>query len=1021
MPDFDSLNQKLEVHFKSLMAQRCGKSVYLIEHDLDLQVLGDLFNTVGHQLRNFGLSQPVHGKNLQLPLLVAATEVAYKYQGNGTEYWPLLSTELKFSFNNNERTIVRELFKNFKNQFNGPAPPDTEWSRNFNIICWPIANAILPLDMRLPFSEAMAAANFSIAGQEHDQIQQRLRSIQVSFWSTRYRHWLATGTIAADLARYFLNDEIPPSISSAVLKRIGKDMVADRQVRLALRNARIRQSAHTPENGNQLYSKLEKRISGKLQLRLFDGHYRLEGIIPIFTGDSVGREWLQRNSRNRRWQPKPWGLESVPVLSPSELLFGTPFVIPVRQLFGLESLPSHFFSEEDSANLPELIKAWSRSVAFSLDFPAIFDLRGEGLYQRSITKTVSPSKEQLIIFLSEQCRDLPVGVAEIGCVGSYIKIVKVVGEYSAAIEWLGNFGIHIGSSTIVTRISPPSIVASENGQGVFLPEDIVGFRVEGLDQETEQLEVKIEIDDEIDDTIYLTQSGIFIINSVKVGSYKIIISDSKNLIVDIWSFRIAEVMDSDLDQEVCDIKIETVSGTTIDLLSKSISLEINSVRELTGLRIEIRLSTEDHAQFFSHQSLPLKIGVNNPVWKDMVGDNTRRCISRGGEVKITVNVVGVAEQSCLLENDSPSVWWSFDEDGKPKPISENGDYDCHRVPLTSGSLIYGNSQASDVELLVPAISGDPKFELPCVVWCPTKSSFPPEPYLPKRMPRRMENVEGYYGVREWVQKYIALVCAKSPHAIAAMNCDRFMKSYLGRINAVIGGENWELKRAEQEELLTQKSPLQVFLESAKANKAGFVELESKTDIELLLERELLGHVATVLPAYWWRFPVVVFTDSQGEQLDLAFQDAYFSIADKLGAEETELESELRSVSPFTETTCWQKTLLEACESLNWAHLASLVVPLEGGDSLVRTPVEGLGVEEMTNIILDWRSEYLPNHRSSAEWTADRLRTAFCLYLYPSHFRETDWEPVIEALITDRVTARAILFLVWKKDYLERLD
>ena len=102
------------------------------------------------------------------------------------------------------------------------------------------------------------------------------------------------------------------------------------------------------------------------------------------------------------------------------------------------------------------------------------------------------------------------------------------------------------------------------------------------------------------------------------------------------------------------------------------------------------------------------------------------------------------------------------------------------------------------------------------------------------------------------------------------------------------------------------------------------------------------------------------------------------------------------------------------------QLASLIVPLEGGDSLVRTPVDGLGVEDMAQIVFDWRSEFLPNHRSSAKWTVDRLRIAFCLYLYPSNLRETDWESVIEAMITDRVTARVVSFLAWKKNQLEGL-
>ena len=138
--------------------------MYLLEHNLDLQALGKLYRIVGNHLLSQGMVEVSSNGNTYIPLLVAATEVAYQYQGNGTEYWPMLSKELGYTFTMFERTVLRELFENFHKQHNGPVPPDTEWSRNFSIICWPMANALLPLDMRLPFSEALANATFDITG-----------------------------------------------------------------------------------------------------------------------------------------------------------------------------------------------------------------------------------------------------------------------------------------------------------------------------------------------------------------------------------------------------------------------------------------------------------------------------------------------------------------------------------------------------------------------------------------------------------------------------------------------------------------------------------------------------------------------------------------------------------------------------------------------------------------------------------------------------------------------------------------
>ena len=90
MSETSEFSKKLAVHFQELKSQRDGATVFLIEHDLDRFRVNDLLESVSADLKHRGLNFRSRGFEHCIPLLVAATEIAYEYEGNGTDYWPKL-------------------------------------------------------------------------------------------------------------------------------------------------------------------------------------------------------------------------------------------------------------------------------------------------------------------------------------------------------------------------------------------------------------------------------------------------------------------------------------------------------------------------------------------------------------------------------------------------------------------------------------------------------------------------------------------------------------------------------------------------------------------------------------------------------------------------------------------------------------------------------------------------------------------------------------------------------------------
>lgn len=147
----------LQERFGRLAAERkqLGNPVYALEHGLTVSEIEAVRIAASIEYRNFGIVQ-----GHWLVWLALAAEAGYSY--NGEEFWPEFSADRAQWRSGSDRTWLRRRHELFRDRYGGPHPTG-DWAGHFNIIAWPIANAVLPRFLQAYFAEHLFAERYSLA------------------------------------------------------------------------------------------------------------------------------------------------------------------------------------------------------------------------------------------------------------------------------------------------------------------------------------------------------------------------------------------------------------------------------------------------------------------------------------------------------------------------------------------------------------------------------------------------------------------------------------------------------------------------------------------------------------------------------------------------------------------------------------------------------------------------------------------------------------------------------------------
>lgn len=153
----DEAENALEQRYAALAAARnpLGYPVYAIEHGMDAEFIDQLREAASNELGSVGFVQ----RHRRVWIALAA-EAGYRYSGE--EFWPELEHKAGEWRNQNNRRQIRKQFERFEETFGGPAPVGT-WAQQFNIISWPIANAVLPRYLQSFFARHLFEQRFALS------------------------------------------------------------------------------------------------------------------------------------------------------------------------------------------------------------------------------------------------------------------------------------------------------------------------------------------------------------------------------------------------------------------------------------------------------------------------------------------------------------------------------------------------------------------------------------------------------------------------------------------------------------------------------------------------------------------------------------------------------------------------------------------------------------------------------------------------------------------------------------------
>ena len=228
---------QLEQQFSGLVAARkpLGYPVYALEHGLDASVISGLRQAASEELQKVGLLE-----QHWLVWTALATNAGYRYEGE--EYWPALAHIPGEWQNNNNRHWLRRCFQRFRDNFGGPVPVG-RWAEHFNIISWPIANAIIPRYLQSLFARRLYDLRFELGAVAIDE-GVRLGQVLLDRYdgaSARFHDFLQQTELTTQIVLALRDEDIGEKaarISPCLLSTIVADLEARRESRDFLRAAR---------------------------------------------------------------------------------------------------------------------------------------------------------------------------------------------------------------------------------------------------------------------------------------------------------------------------------------------------------------------------------------------------------------------------------------------------------------------------------------------------------------------------------------------------------------------------------------------------------------------------------------------------------------------------------------------------------------------------------------------------------------------------------------------------------------
>jgi hypothetical protein len=234
-----------------------------------------------------------------LYLCAIASEIGFRFEGVGTEYWNKLASALGVPITVGERARFGDTFAALAGKYALSRPSDSAFSTHFSIISWPIANALLPLDLLEPVTRMLARAPVTaLPGPGRPINFPSLRAWASAAEGARLIDWLRFEAASERVLTALLTENRNGGISATSYARLHDAVTRSSEAFFATRAAR--QRARRTKAGVAAQQSL-----GRLTLTRDAAGLKLYVSWPAMPTDLADEARI--TARAAGWRPQLWG------------------------------------------------------------------------------------------------------------------------------------------------------------------------------------------------------------------------------------------------------------------------------------------------------------------------------------------------------------------------------------------------------------------------------------------------------------------------------------------------------------------------------------------------------------------------------------------------------------------------------------------------------------------------------------------------------------------------------------------
>ena len=930
-----------------------------------------------------------------LPLLIATTEVGYRYRGPGTDFWPVLEQELDTSFGPIARQKLRDLFVISATKHRGVHPPNSPWACAFHLIAWPITHALLPVEFHRPFATTLANLHARVRELDDADLYKAVRFAAGNV-SARFDTWLSDPAIVVMITRKLLGagaSELADEALRRIADDLSRDDVARRNVAIARRVQRIARTSQRkpPEKPNL------PTVRGRLQLQRRNEQLTLEASFPQIDHALLGP--MRRALRRRRYAPKLWGVSA---RVPSEqLLSGLPFALKlgVPPDEDAELLPGVSDIEIDEEQR-ELL----RSLRLDFRPPVLFAVAVDGEVARDVQGLeISVHRKYWLLAPPDVAAKLET-LPTLGEVGPFACVV-LDPSVPAAAKSLQRLGFRMRYCLSVGFAGSPPL-----DRDTIIPRFAVGdtrlvaSRRPNPDSTTVELEgEEVRLGDEL------------VKVSIQEGEHVLTVSnqgESRG-----YRFRGVKQV-AKRSTRACWIDLVAPELTVQALLGGSLSLRIDSYAPIEGLELTIELEAAGRIMGVSTTigPLPQTIAGDAELWSNLLNEKSKQLVLQEANPTLHVRVGALAFGSWPLEQRVRSCWWKY----------SSTEFSLHNE---LGVLAFGGVTASrplerpdscvtndgtETVLIAPLevdrSTHGPSAEFTTLCVAPSRMSLSAPAARKPRLQRRRRAGQGSAGLEDLMEAYLRWALAESVTLTAEIRRRQVTALIDIWVSELCCGEVWARREAKLG--VNISDPWQLLVRACETNGLGrdpYVELAPGD--EVIVTRLAVAEIRRTRPELWTRVGPPCDLDAQDyEALDFACGRAYNELA-RLYAQrgQEDVASEIAEGDPGTADEEWNETLLGVKARAELHELAELLTPSDSAAKLLALDFTIMSRDDLKEEFSRWGHGA---QRALAGGVPDEavLESILTLWLAPEQAVSLDWRSALDTLIAERAVSRAARYM-----------